>query len=60
MNQQLPKEIGQFTSLTSLDFSYNKDITSLPDELGRCSKIYEVKNLLFYFIFTFLLTLNEN
>ncbi|XP_060603950.1 leucine-rich repeat serine/threonine-protein kinase 2-like [Ruditapes philippinarum] len=38
----LPKEIGQFTSLTSLDFSHNKDITSLPDELGRCSKIYEM------------------
>ncbi|XP_053378034.1 leucine-rich repeat serine/threonine-protein kinase 2-like isoform X2 [Mercenaria mercenaria] len=40
--KMLPKEIGQFTSLTSLDFSHNKDITSLPDELGRCSKIYEM------------------
>ncbi|XP_060085692.1 leucine-rich repeat serine/threonine-protein kinase 2-like [Ylistrum balloti] len=39
---ELPKEIGQLTSLTSLDISYNKSLTSLPDELGRCSKMWEM------------------
>ncbi|XP_021358112.1 leucine-rich repeat serine/threonine-protein kinase 2-like [Mizuhopecten yessoensis] len=39
---ELHKEIGQLTSLTSLDISYNKSLTSLPDELGRCSKMWEM------------------
>ncbi|KAL5013850.1 hypothetical protein ScPMuIL_008120, partial [Solemya velum] len=39
---EIPKEIGQLTNLTSLNISYNKLLTTLPDELGRCSRIWEL------------------
>ena len=39
---QLPREIGQLVSLQSLDVSHNKQLTTLPDELGRCSRLWEV------------------
>ncbi|XP_059152219.1 leucine-rich repeat serine/threonine-protein kinase 2-like [Physella acuta] len=39
---ELPKEIGHLVALQSLDLSYNKFLSSLPDELGRCSKIWEM------------------
>ncbi|CAL1534532.1 unnamed protein product [Lymnaea stagnalis] len=38
----LPREIGQLTSLQSLDLSYNKPLTTLPDELGSCSRLWEM------------------
>ena len=38
---QIPKELGQLTGLTRLDFSYNH-ITTIPDELGKLDQLYEV------------------
>ncbi|XP_029643298.1 leucine-rich repeat serine/threonine-protein kinase 2 isoform X2 [Octopus sinensis] len=38
----LPRQIGHLKSLRSLNFSYNKGITCLPDELGACDKIWEM------------------
>ncbi|XP_076447984.1 leucine-rich repeat serine/threonine-protein kinase 2-like [Babylonia areolata] len=39
---ELPREIGQLVSLQSLDVSYNKQLTTLPDELGRCTRLWEM------------------
>lgn len=39
---QIPKEVGQLTSLCTLDVSHNKDITTIPDQLGTLSKLWEV------------------
>jgi hypothetical protein len=39
---QLPREIGYLVSLQSLDVSHNKQLTTLPDELGRCTRLWEV------------------
>ncbi|XP_041348341.1 leucine-rich repeat serine/threonine-protein kinase 2-like isoform X2 [Gigantopelta aegis] len=39
---ELPKDIGHMSSLESFDISHNKMLTTLPDELGRCSKIWEM------------------
>ena len=39
---QLPKEIGNLVSLQSLDVSHNKQLSTLPDELGRCTRLWEV------------------
>ena len=39
---QLPREIGNLVSLQSLDVSHNKQLTTLPDELGRCTRLWEV------------------
>ncbi|KAK3610610.1 hypothetical protein CHS0354_009068 [Potamilus streckersoni] len=39
---ELPREIGQLTYLSSLDISHNKQLTTLPDELGKCSKLWEL------------------
>lgn len=38
---QLPGDIGLLSSLTSLDVSHNP-LTTLPDELGKCHKMWEV------------------
>ncbi|XP_076111293.1 leucine-rich repeat serine/threonine-protein kinase 2-like isoform X1 [Mytilus galloprovincialis] len=40
---ELPKEIGQLSSLTSLDISFNKSLKTLPDEMGRCSRMWEFR-----------------
>ncbi|XP_019623007.1 PREDICTED: leucine-rich repeat serine/threonine-protein kinase 2-like [Branchiostoma belcheri] len=40
--QEVPRELGYLTSLTSLDFSHNRGINTLPDELGRLSKLWEL------------------
>ncbi|XP_077988732.1 leucine-rich repeat serine/threonine-protein kinase 2-like [Glandiceps talaboti] len=40
--QEVPKEFGQLTSLTSLDFSHNKAISTIPDELGKLQKLWEL------------------
>ncbi|XP_038069543.1 leucine-rich repeat serine/threonine-protein kinase 2-like isoform X2 [Patiria miniata] len=39
---QVPKEVGQISTLTSLDISYNPKITCIPDELGRLSRLWEL------------------
>ncbi|WAR26699.1 LRRK2-like protein [Mya arenaria] len=39
---EIPKEIGYCTCLNSLDISHNVRIRSLPDELGKCSRLYEL------------------
>ncbi|XP_025107353.1 leucine-rich repeat serine/threonine-protein kinase 2-like isoform X2 [Pomacea canaliculata] len=39
---ELPKEIGHLSSLQSLDISHNKLLTTLPDDLGRCSCLWEM------------------
>ncbi|KAK6177348.1 hypothetical protein SNE40_015467 [Patella caerulea] len=39
---ELPREIGQLISLQSFDFSHNKTLTTLPDELGKCSRLWEM------------------
>ncbi|KAJ8046650.1 Leucine-rich repeat serine/threonine-protein kinase 2 [Holothuria leucospilota] len=38
---KIPKEVGQLTSLCTLDVSHNKDITTIPDQLGTLSKLWE-------------------
>ncbi|XP_070559117.1 leucine-rich repeat serine/threonine-protein kinase 2-like isoform X2 [Ptychodera flava] len=40
--QEVPRELGQLTSLTSLDFSNNKAINTIPDELGKLQKLWEL------------------
>ncbi|KAK3762803.1 hypothetical protein RRG08_040498 [Elysia crispata] len=39
---ELPRDIGQLTSLQSLDLSYNRPLSTLPDELGRCFRLWEL------------------
>ncbi|GFO07401.1 leucine-rich repeat serine/threonine-protein kinase 2, partial [Plakobranchus ocellatus] len=39
---ELPREIGQLTSIQSLDLSHNKPLSTLPDELGRCCRLWEL------------------
>ena len=39
---QIPKEVGSLTSLASLDVSHNDQLSTLPDEMGRLSKLWEV------------------
>ncbi|XP_046571062.1 leucine-rich repeat serine/threonine-protein kinase 2-like [Haliotis rubra] len=39
---EIPKDIGHLVSLQSLDLNHNKSLTSLPDELGRCSRMWEM------------------
>ncbi|XP_071082435.1 leucine-rich repeat serine/threonine-protein kinase 2-like [Haliotis cracherodii] len=39
---EMPKDIGHLVSLQSLDMNHNKALTSLPDELGRCSRMWEM------------------
>ncbi|XP_070193267.1 leucine-rich repeat serine/threonine-protein kinase 2-like isoform X2 [Littorina saxatilis] len=39
---ELPKEIGFLVSLQSLDVSHNKQLSSLPDELGTCIRLWEM------------------
>ncbi|XP_035828110.1 leucine-rich repeat serine/threonine-protein kinase 2 isoform X2 [Aplysia californica] len=39
---ELPKEIGMLSSLQSLDLSHNPALTTLPDELGLCSRLWEM------------------
>ncbi|CAH1784292.1 unnamed protein product [Owenia fusiformis] len=38
---ELPKELGYWVSLTSLDISHNSGLTNLPDQLGKLSKLWE-------------------
>ncbi|XP_071805537.1 leucine-rich repeat serine/threonine-protein kinase 2-like isoform X2 [Asterias amurensis] len=38
---QIPREIGQISTLTSLDISNNPKTTSIPDDLGRLSRLWE-------------------
>ncbi|XP_077982302.1 leucine-rich repeat serine/threonine-protein kinase 2-like [Glandiceps talaboti] len=40
--QELPKELGQLSSLTSIDFSHNEDITRIPDELGNLQQVWQM------------------
>ncbi|XP_070559105.1 leucine-rich repeat serine/threonine-protein kinase 2-like isoform X2 [Ptychodera flava] len=41
--KQIPKELGQVKSLTSLDFSNNDSVHRLPDELGTLSNVWELR-----------------
>ncbi|XP_064633559.1 leucine-rich repeat serine/threonine-protein kinase 2-like isoform X2 [Lineus longissimus] len=40
--KEIPKSIEGLLNLTSLDFSYNDQISTLPDELGKLSKVWEM------------------
>ena len=40
--KRVPTGIGALTSLTSLNISHNPNITSLPDEMGKLSHLFEL------------------
>ena len=41
-NFQLPASVGQLKNLYSINLSKNKRLKTLPDELVKCSHIWEV------------------
>ena len=41
---QLPKEVGLLSSLSSLNISHNPNVSTIPDEIGKLSKLWEVIN----------------
>ena len=44
---QLPAELGLLSVLASLDVSHNKRLSSLPDEMGRLSGLWEVGDVMY-------------
>ena len=54
VTQELPKEIGQLSGLSSLNISHNPYLSNVPDEIGKLSRLWEVSNEFYNTIFRYI------